>query len=99
MKKKCEECILNQFDEDEFKCEGDLKYLDCIARLQGTIDILKGDTAKLRSEPNSDMMQVDYELYGHGSVYISKYATEAEIAEAILGDCEEREITFKRCND
>lgn len=100
MKKKCCECILSQpYIKDDFKCTGGLKYTDCIARLQGAIDILNRKEFEPLDEPKPGVKRVDYALYGNGSVYVAGSATDEEIALAILDDCEEIELSIEHIDN
>ena len=95
--KRCERCILRQFDRGDYKCDGDMRAPDCIGRLQGVIETLKfGSINTARTaDPEATNVRVDYAISGEGSFYVPYGTTDDDIFSTIVQDCSEKEISFE----
>ena len=92
--KKCDHCFLKHSDEMAFNCIGDLSPKECIGRLQGAIEMLT-DEQHVIPQCLPAATRLDYEVEGHGTIWIPKGATTEEVAIAILDDCDTYEFNLE----
>lgn len=90
--KRCEQCILNSFTKEEYKCDGDMDARECIGKLQGIIEMLADNYSLVPNPDNQETAIVHYTVYGNGSFYIPANATEEEMLARLVYDCDEKEI-------
>ena len=94
--KRCDNCILNNLDQNEFGCKKDLQAPECIGVLMGVIERMATNRFIADRPKNNDVRcRVDYYVDGEGSIYMNHIPSDEELALAIIEDCTEKEIAIE----